>query len=447
MLKTQDSVESLRSLLSRLQQARQSTDEIFSLVRPEFLRERPIAERHRLLFYLGHLEAFDWNLLHSRILNLNSFHPAFDRLFAFGIDPVGGGLPDDQPGDWPALEEIHRYNLQARQALDRALVGLPPDVSQFFPGTDFSISRLLNTAIEHRLMHAETLAYLFHRLPPEAFRPTSSPAIPDGPSPVSKMVPIPEGTVQLGLPEETETFGWDNEKGIKRLLVSAFRMDSFQVTNGQYLEFMEAGGYDDRGLWEAADWDWRAAQGIQHPALWKKAEGKWNYRRFSSEGPLPLNWPVYVSQAEAAAYARWKGLRLPTEAEWHRAAYGTPEGVERDYPWGGQAPGPERGNFDFQNWDPVPVDRYPEGRSAFGIWGLLGNGWEWTSDVFEPFPGFHPASFYPGYSADFFDGKHFVMKGGSARTAACLLRRSFRNWFQPHYPYGYAGFRCVESGE
>jgi len=258
---------------------------------------------------------------------------------------------------------------------------------------------------------------------------------------------IPEGTATLGLPLEAETFGWDNEKGLKKVSVPAFTVDQFQVTNGQYLEFIEAGGYDHPDFWEAPDWNWRVEQKIHHPVFWKKADGQWIYRRLFSEGPLPLNWPVYVSRAEAAAYARWKGLRLPTEAQWHRAAYGTPEGLERDYPWGSQPPDSDRGNFDFQNWDPVSVDRYPQGQSAFGIWGLLGNGWEWTSDLFGPFPGFRPASFYPGYSADFFDGKHYVMKGGSARTAACLIRRSFRNWFQPHYPYGYAGFRCVEAGE
>ena len=89
--------------------------------------------------------------------------------------------------------------------------------------------------------------------------------------------------------------------------------------------------------------------------------------------------------------------------------------------------------------------RMLSGQSAFGVQGLLGNGWEWTSTIFRPFAGFEPFPFYRGYSADFFDGKHFVMKGGSARTAACMLRASFRNWFQPHYQYVYAGFRCVNS--
>ena len=162
------------------------------------------------------------------------------------------------------------------------------------------------------------------------------------------------------------------------------------------------------------------------------------------EVPLPLDCPVYVSHDEASAYARWAGKELPSEAEWHRAANGTRSGEERAYPWGTAAPDARHGNFDFQRWDPVAVGSYPEGDSDFGVADLVGNGWEWTRTPFAPFPGFQAFPFYPGYSANFFDGKHFVMKGGSPRTAACMLRRSFRNWFQPHYPYVYAKFRCVE---
>jgi formylglycine-generating enzyme required for sulfatase activity len=158
---------------------------------------------------------------------------------------------------------------------------------------------------------------------------------------------------------------------------------------------------------------------------------------------LPLDWPVYVSQAEAKAYARWAKKFLPTEAEWHRAAYGSPEGEERAYPWGEDTPTARFGNFDFASWNPAPVNAFPGGQSAFGVHGLLGNGWEWTATEFAPFPGFEPFPFYPGYSANFFDSKHFVMKGGSARTATGMLRRTFRNWFQPHYQFVYAGFRCA----
>jgi formylglycine-generating enzyme required for sulfatase activity len=154
---------------------------------------------------------------------------------------------------------------------------------------------------------------------------------------------------------------------------------------------------------------------------------------------------VYASHAEAEAFARWKGQRLPTEAEYHRAAFGMPKGGERPLPWGAARPGAMHGNFGFRHWDPVPVGSHPAGASAWGIHDLIGNGWEWTSTVFAPFPGFTPTPSYPRYSTDFFDGGHYVMKGASPATASELVRRSWRNWFRPRYPYPYATFRCVRS--
>jgi formylglycine-generating enzyme required for sulfatase activity len=152
---------------------------------------------------------------------------------------------------------------------------------------------------------------------------------------------------------------------------------------------------------------------------------------------------VYVSQAEASAYAQWKKRRLLTEAEFHRAAYATPTGEERRQPWGEAQPVAARGHFDFAGFDPVPVGSFPSGASAWGVHDLVGNGWEWTSTVFGPFDGFAPMASYPEYSADFFDGRHFVMKGASPATARELIRRSFRNWFRGNYPYVYAKFRTA----
>ena len=162
---------------------------------------------------------------------------------------------------------------------------------------------------------------------------------------------------------------------------------------------------------------------------------------------MPLSWPVYVTWAEATAYARWRKRRLPTEAEYHRAAYGTPSGEERPQPWGDEAPSARHGRFDFSDWDPAPVGTHPAGRSAWGIEDLVGNGWEWTSTVFGGFSGFQPIPSYPEYSADFFDGQHYVIKGASPATAKELVRRSFRNWFRPEYPYMYATFRCVNDAD
>ena len=432
-------VEVPEDLLDRLVKARALTDKLFAVVRPEALCDRPIAERHRIIFYIGHLEAFDWNLLAPRALNLPAFHPEFDRLFAFGIDPVGGGLPTDQPSDWPAMAAVYKYCDLVREKVDAELgngIGEDPSTKAL----------LLNVAIEHRLMHAETLAYMLHQLPFDRKLPeTAWPASRSRPA-FHRMIEIPEGTATLGLARGVEgVFGWDNEFEEHSVVVPAFAIDACNVTNRDFLKFVLEGGYEERCLWSAAGWEWITKQEIQQPRFWTRRDDSWFYRTMFNEVPLPLDWPVYVSHAEAEAYARWAEKALPTEARFQRAAFGTPAGVERAYPWGEEAPNSHHGNFDFQRWDPVAVGSYPEGRSAFGVEDLVGNGWEWTSTVFEPFPGFEPFPFYRGYSADFFDGKHYVIKGGSPRTAACMLRRTFRNWFQPHYPYVYATFRCVSN--
>jgi len=296
-------------------------------------------------------------------------------------------------------------------------------------------------------MHVETLAYMLHQLPLDRKVPqgnlSSLVALPVD----HQMISIPAGTATLGLRREGETFGWDNEYETHAKSVPAFEIDKYEVTNRQYLDFIAAGAYETRAFWRKDDWNWKVAQAVSHPLLWKRDGERWLWRGMFDEVPLTLDWPVYVSHAEASAYARWAGKSLPTEAQWQRAAYGTVDGSTRHYPWGNRAPHSEFhekfGNFDFRRWDPTPVNTFPDGQSAFGVHDMLGNGWEWTSTVFAPFPGFKPFAFYKGYSADFFDGKHFVMKGGSARTAACMLRPTFRNWFQAHYQYAYAGFRCV----
>lgn len=440
MLITQSKVA--HDLLERVSEARRRSDALFAVVRPDALYDRPIAERHRILFYIGHLEAFDWNLLHESLLSQRATQPGFDRLFAFGIDPVDGGLPADQPSDWPRLPEVHDYVGRTRDALDEKLA--ESDLESRSPMRDgFPLSTLLNVAIEHRLMHLETLAYMLHQMPLDRKIPRISPHDASNSPVLPRMIEIPAGTATLGLWRNSENFGWDNEYAAHARAVPGFEIDQYKVSNRQYFEFIAAGGYETRGLWSEHAWEWKSKHGISHPVFWKKAGAGWRYTTMFDEVPLPLDWPVYVSHAEASAYSRWAGKSLPTEEEWHRAAFGTPHGAERFYPWGNEAPTPELGNFDFARWDPLPVNARPRGGSAFGVQDMLGNGWEWTSTVFGPFTGFEPFPFYRGYSADFFDGKHFVMKGASARTAASMLRPTFRNWFQAHYQYMYAGFRCV----
>lgn len=436
-------VRTRHNLHSRMLQARSRTDELFGLVREEALYDRPIAERHRIIFYLGHVEAFDWNLLGQRAFGIKSFHPAFDRLFAFGIDPVDGSLPDDLPSDWPRREEIERYNHRLRELLDSAIEQALEHPNEGHP----QLQTMLETAIEHRLMHAETLAYMLHRLPVERKKAGGVHPRLGLTNVHHRLVEIPAGRTTLGQCDSEEvSFGWDNERACIEADVPAFSIDSHNTTNGDFLRFVQAGGYRHRSLWTEEGWSWKEENGVEHPAFWRRQGNIWMYCGMFGEIRLPQDWPVYVSHAEATAYAQWLGRKLPTEEQFHRAAYGVPGSAkERRYPWGEAAPTAKHGNFDFHYWDPIAVGSCPAGASAFGVHDLIGNGWEWTRTVFAPFPGFAPMPFYPGYSANFFDGKHYVMKGGSPRTAACMLRRSFRNWFQPHYPYVYATFRCVED--
>lgn len=416
-------------------EAQAETDALFEIVRPEFLYERPIPERHRIVFYIGHLAAFDWNLLRDR-LNLKSFDPAFDRLFAFGIDPVEGNLPADQPEDWPVLERVYEYRERVRKALAGGIA--EQDFGEVEEG---SLSQLMHIAVEHRRMHAETLAYIFHQMPYEtkddglALRRRGTR---EG-EPRAEAIRIPAGVATLGLDRGSGRFGWDNEFELHRVHLPEFSIDKYKVSNGQFLKFVDDGGYENPEWWSPEGWAWRERDAISHPGFWARQGGEWYWRSMFELVPLPLDWPVYVSHAEASAYAKWAGASLPSEEQWHRAAYGTPDGEEREFPWGDQAPGEPANGI----WDPFPVHDAGTGVSAFGVEALLGNGWEWTSTLFGPFPGFRKFPSYPGYSEPFFDGKHYVLKGGSVRTAASMLRRSFRNWFQPHYPYIYAGFRCV----
>lgn len=389
--------------------ARAATDKVFALVQPDWLYDRPIPLRHRLIFYLGHLEAFDWNLTVAHGVASKRFDPELDRLFAFGIDPAPGQPLSDAPSDWPELSQVRDYCERTRAAVDEFWSALPV--------------QLQHTCREHRLMHAETIAYLLHNMEHHKLARHLSKDPEIGAATTGGRVPIPGGRATLGM-RSGEGFGWDNEFEQHQVTVEDFSIDRHKVTNGAYLAFVEAGA--------------------EPPHFWLREAGVWYLRRMFDRVPLPLDWPVWVTHEEAAKYAGWAGGGLPTEAQWHRAAYGTTGSAERAYPWGNARPIPGvHGAFGLDRWDPCSPGAYPDGASAFGVHDLIGNGWEWTSTPFGPFPGFSPFSFYPGYSADFFDGEHYVLKGASPCTPTAFLRRSFRNWFRPNYPYVFAGFRCA----
>jgi gamma-glutamyl hercynylcysteine S-oxide synthase len=424
---------------------RARSEAIFDLIDPAAYYTRPIALRNPIVFYEGHLPAFSVLAFLRRGLGRPPIDARLEALFERGIDPETEAAAVPRSGAatvWPSRDEVRAFARACDDAVIAAIASLP---SSALPIEG------LYTALEHEAMHQETLLYMWHRLPYEQKRRADGRgAMRDarggsrGNATVLAEMPasvvIPAGTATLGADRATTTFGWDNEFDGHDVHVPAFEIDTLPVTNAQYLEFVDAGGYTKRELWSDEGWEWIQADRVEHPTFWLPAAPRasrlaprasdpaaprdWQWRGMFEPLPLAPDWPVYVSQAEASAYARWKGRRLMTEPEFHRAAEGS-----------------TTGHFDFAGFDPVPVGSHPP--SAAGVFDLIGNGWEWTSTVFAPFDGFVPMRSYPEYSADFFDGRHYVMKGASPATARELARPSFRNWFRGNYPYVYAKFRTV----
>ena len=421
---------------------------LFDLIDPDAYYARPIALRNPIVFYEGHLPAFSLISLVKRGLGCAGVDERLEQLFARGIDPdsESTAVPRSGAGTvWPRRDEVIAFGDRADAIVIDALQHGAFDVE----GRTHPAMRdgeAIFTALEHEAMHQETLLYMWHRLPHAQKRKPAGLTYELGDArPDARVVHIPAGAATLGSTRGA-AFGWDNEFEAHRVDVPAFEIDEHCVTNADYLQFVEAGGYANRARWREDDWAWVQKDGVRHPAFWVRRDDRWFWRGMFEDLPLPAAWPVYVSQAEASAYAAWKGRRLPTEAEYHRAAFGTPDGVERRHPWGDAEPDARYGNFDFASWEPVPAGSRPAGASAWGVHDLVGNGWEWTSTIFGPFGGFAPMASYPEYSAEFFDGQHYVMKGASPATAKELIRASFRNWFRPNYPYVYAKFRTVARG-
>jgi formylglycine-generating enzyme required for sulfatase activity len=404
---------------------RNRSAELFGLIEAAAYGERPIELRYPIVFYEGHLPGFSFNKLVREALRGASLDPFLEKLFERGIDPadLADAARHERDG-WPDRDRVRAFGAACDARVLDALANAAL--------TDADASPMLErgqaafTILEHEEMHHETLLYMLHRLPlaRKVTRGRGGAFVEREPASTGS-VAIPAGTATLGARRDAIPFGWDNEFDERVVDVAAFEIDVNDVTNGEWLAFVREGG--------------------PVPSFWVEGDGGFRLLGMFEELPLPLTWPVYVTQAQARAYAAWRGARLPTEPEYHRAAFGTPSGEERAFPWGDDAPSSRYGNFDFKRFDPEPVGTNPAGNSAWGVADLVGNGWEWTATEFAPFPGFKPHASYPEYSQDFFDGAHFIVKGASPATNRNHVRRSFRNWYRSEYPYMYATFRTVRD--
>lgn len=397
---------------------------LFDRVRPEAYEMRPVPLRHPTVFYEGHLPAFSFNKLAYEAYGRAPIDLALQQLFERGIDPGdAASAAAAQRPKWPTRPEVWEFAAKCDAVVEDILRNEPLDRKG---DTRTERGHAAWTILEHEPMHHETFSYILHRMPfANKVRPDDYVRPSDAAHPPLARVEIPSGVATLGANRDAVVFAWDNEYDEHRVHVDRFECDVYPITNRQWMAFVRDGG--------------------PVPSFWVEADGGFKLLAAWELLPLLESAPVWVTSEQARQYAAWAGRRIMSEAEYHRAAFGTPGGGEQAFPWGDAPPTRAHGNFDFQNWDVTPAGAYPQGTSAFGVAELIGNGWEHTSTPFFPFDGFKPHASYLRYSADFFDGKHYVVKGASPVTPIEHIRRSFRNWYYGDYPYLYAKFRTVSS--
>jgi iron(II)-dependent oxidoreductase len=304
---------------------------------------------------------------------------------------------------------------------------------------------LYHMILQHEYQHNETMLQTLQLMKGHGYRPEAQVELPPGNLPEEEMVYVPGGPFVMG----TDDRAWalDNERGAHEVELPGFYLDKTPVTNRAYVEFIEDGGYDRKDLWDPEGWAWKEGEHISTPKHWYQPEPhSWWTQRFGFDEPVSMDAPiVHVSWYEADAYARWAGKRLPTEAEWEKAASWDPQTeTKRLYPWGDAPPTPERANLDQLAFATAEVGAYPTGASAYGALGMIGDVWEWTASEFSAYPDFEGFP-YREYSEIFFDDGYMVLRGGSWATRPGAIRNTFRNWDFPVRRQLFVGFRCARD--
>jgi gamma-glutamyl hercynylcysteine S-oxide synthase len=297
---------------------------------------------------------------------------------------------------------------------------------------------------QHEQQHDETMLAT-HQLRSGApvLHAPEPPRPPEGQHLPAEVV-VPAGPFTMGT--STEPWALDNERPAHQVHVDAFAIDTVPVTNGAYLRFLAAGGYDESRWWSEAGWAHRQEANLVAPRFWQRDGDRWVRTRFGVVEPVPEDEPVvHVCFHEAEAYARWAGRRLPTEAEWEKAARFDPAtGRSLRYPGGDAEPTAEQANLGQRHLRPAPVGAYPAGASPLGVHQMVGDVWEWTSSDLHPYPGFAPFP-YREYSEVFFGPDYKMLRGGSFGTDSVACRGTFRNWDYPIRRQIFAGFRCARD--
>ena len=394
--------------------------------------------RHVILFYLGHTAVFYINkLMLAKIIDTR-INPGFESIFAIGVDEMSWDDLNEKHYNWPPVAEVREYRNKAKEVILKLIDEMPLTM----PITWENPFWIIMMGIEHQRIHLETSSVLIRQLPLDEVvsgrfgeRCTESGAAPD-----NEMIAVAGAKLMLGKPENHLFYGWDNEYGKQEELVEGFSASKFLISNGEFLEFVNAGGYHTREYWTEEGWNWCSYKQAEMPLFWRKNGSDYSLRLVAEEIPMPWNWPVEVNYLEAKAFANWKTKttgkthRLPTEAEWYRLY--EQAGLKDVMDWQ-QAPG----NINLEYFtSPCPVDKFAQG----DFYDVVGNVWQWTETPITGYSGFKVHPLYDDFSTPTFDGKHNLIKGGSWISTGNEATYHARYAFRRHF-YQHAGFRLVQS--
>ncbi len=395
--------------------------------------EQPEPLRHPIIFYFGHTAAFYVNKL-LLAKKMNRINPLFESIFAVGVDEMSWDDLNQTRYEWPSMDETRVYRLAVKEAVSEFIKNEP----LLLPIEQESSFWAVLMGIEHERIHLETSSVLIRQLEVDRVRehPLFAVCEESGDTPTNEVIEVAGGLVEIGKARDDEFYGWDNEYGHFEMRLDSFKASKQLVSNGEFLEFVQDGGYSNHDFWDDEGSAWLKYKKPTHPVFWVPSGNEYKYRAITKEMKMPLNWPVDVNYLEAKAYCNWlskkegKNYRLPSEAEWYRLA--AVSGIKSQI---------EEANINLEHYaSACPVDRFSHG----DFFDVCGNVWQWTQTPIYPFDGFEAHPLYDDFSAPTFDGRHNTIKGGSFISTGNETLLSSRYAFRRHF-FQHAGFRYVES--
>jgi len=427
-------------------------DRLFALIRNDasyYERHEPL--RHPLIFYFAHPAVFFVNKLIAGRYIPDRLDAKLEAMMAVGVDEMSWDDLNTAHYDWPSVAAVRDYRALVREHVDAFIQSMPLEL----PIRQDSSAWIILMGIEHERIHLETSSVIMRLMPLDDLRQGGELSAEErqlwsickrsGPVPANDWLPVASQTVRLGKTADDQTFGWDNEYGVEEVVLAEFRAARQLVSNGEFLAFVEDGGYAREEWWTEEGRGWLHYTRAEHPRFWLRrgsetAAAFWQ-RNLLNEMPLPLDWPVEVNCLEAQAYCAWlasrtgENVQLPTEAHWYALRHSLPAAISADQPDWRRAPG----NINLEHGaSSMPVDSCPQG----DFYDVIGNVWQWTRTPIMPLKGFEVHPLYDDFSAPTFDGRHNLIKGGSWISTGNESLASARYAFRRHF-FQHAGFRTI----